>query len=505
MKSPARTALAWVAVLALLRAALPLVTIEPAWEFQRDELLYFAMGDHLDPFRMQFPPLIAVVAAAGSAIFGDAIWAARVPAALAGALVFAGILLLARRLGGTTAALALAAAGAVAAPVLLRPSVLLQPVVFDQLFALMAVAGVALAAEEAEPRWWLLAGLGLGLGALTKFSAAFYAVALAVPVLAVPALRRQLGTRWPWLAAGGAALLALPSVTGQIAHGWPFLAQLETLRARQLDRIGPAEFLLEQPMLLGATLIPVAAGFLAMRRSAAARVAGLFAVALLGLMIALKGKGYYAAPGYPPLIAVGSVALGRAGRAGRWTLGAGLLAATAVVLPMGIPVLGPAATARYAVRLGVTQATRSNQGEVLPLPQDYADMLGWRRMAEVTAAVWHGLTPAERADGVVIGANYGEAGALARYHARFGMPYPASVASDFHAWGLGGRTGAVTVVLARPGDRAELARLYQNVEEAARIEEPRAVPEERDLRVFVARGPKRPLADLWPTLGPRWG
>ena len=89
----------FIAVLVLARILLPLVLLAPPWEFHRDELLYFAMGDHLE-LRMQFPPFIAAVARLSSALLGDTVWAARVPAALAGGALTLVVLLLVRRLGG---------------------------------------------------------------------------------------------------------------------------------------------------------------------------------------------------------------------------------------------------------------------------------------------------------------------------------------------------------------------------------------------------------------------
>lgn len=91
----------------------------------------------------------------------------------------------------------------------------MHPVVFDQLWATLAIASLALAAVEEQPRWWLLIGVALGLGALTKFSVAFYVASAAVAVLTTPALRRQLATRWPWLAILVAMVLAIPSVAGR--------------------------------------------------------------------------------------------------------------------------------------------------------------------------------------------------------------------------------------------------------------------------------------------------
>ena len=64
-----------VGALVLCRLLLPLLTRHPAWGIHRDVYLYFAMADHLDLFRMQFPPLIAVVAAAGRAALGESVLA----------------------------------------------------------------------------------------------------------------------------------------------------------------------------------------------------------------------------------------------------------------------------------------------------------------------------------------------------------------------------------------------------------------------------------------------
>lgn len=88
-----------IAVTVVVRLLLPLLTVSNARGFHRDEFLYFAMADHLDLFRMQFPPLIAMAAAASRAAFGESVLAARVPAALAGAAIVGVALLIVRRLG----------------------------------------------------------------------------------------------------------------------------------------------------------------------------------------------------------------------------------------------------------------------------------------------------------------------------------------------------------------------------------------------------------------------
>jgi hypothetical protein len=489
------------------RIALPLVLLHPAWELHRDELLYFAMGDHL-AWRMQFPPLVPVVAALGQSAFGDAVWSARVPAALAGGLLTGSVLWLVRRLGGGAAALGFAWLAMLAAPVFVRSSVLMHPVVFDQAWATLAVAGAMLAAHERQPRWWLLTGAALGLGLLTKASAVLYALLLAASALAHGRLRSQLSTRWPWIAAALAVALGLPALLGQLAWGWPVFKSLDALARTQLVHVQASETVRDQAMLLAAGMVPVLAGlWVAWRGDAtlrpAARVATVFAGGLLLIVLVRSGKAYYVAPAWPAVIAVGAVALARVRHPQlRWPLAAAMTASAALLLPMGVPLLAPDPMARYAARLGV--GTTTNRGTTRALPQDYADMLGWRRMTDAVVRVWLALPPEDRAVAITAASNYGEAGALAVYGRRHGLPYPVSVHGDFHAWGLGGRAGDVVIHLGQREGRARLEALFRQVDAVAGTGDPRAVDEERDLMVHVARGPRRPLAVVWPTLGPRW-
>lgn len=500
MSAAGRRALGLVAALVALRFALPLLLLHPAWEYHRDELLYFAMGDHL-AWRMQFPPFIALVAAASDAVFGDSIWAARVPAALGGAALTATVLLLLRRLGTGTWALVLAWLGLAMAPVFLRSSLLFQPVVFDQLWATVAVAGLVLAAEEDRPRWWLLVGAALGLGLLTKMSSLLYGASVLVVTLAVPRLRRQLVTPWPWLAALLACVIGAATVLGQMHFDWPFLQQLEALREGQFAHTSALGTLAEQLLLLSPAFLLVVSAVVLRPRAAAVAVAGGFAVVLLALVIWQGGKAYYAAPAYPLLIGLGALAIERT-RQRRWPMvaAAALLLLGLPLLPMGVPMLSPSSTARYAAGLGV--GTTSNRGEQLELPQDFADMLGWQSKAAAMAQAYGRLSPEEQAAVVIVGGNYGQAGALARYARRYGYPYPASTAGDFHAWGLGDRDGSLALVLAEPDARGDLEALYAEVIAVDSIGEPNGVPEERDLRIFLARRPRVSLAEVWPSVGP---
>ncbi len=158
---------------------------------------------------------------------------------------------------------------------------------------------------------------------------------------------------------------------------------------------------------------------------------------------------------------------------------------------------------RYAARLGVAEATETNYGTTLPLPQDFADMTGWHDQVAVVAKVFHDLSPADQAVTSILGNNYGRIGAVAAFHREFGLPYPVGRHGDFWFWGAEGQSGAVTIIIG--GTPAQWQEYFGEVTEAARARNPWGVDEEQDVPVYVARSPRLALPALLRELGPYWG
>lgn len=490
--------------LALVLHLLP----RPGYGFHRDELLYLAMADHLQFFDMQFPPLIAVFGRLARALPLDQLTAIHLLAALAATGILAVTVAISRRLGGPREAQILAALSALVAPLLLRAGALFQPVVFEILWwSLAALAFTALVAEG-DRRWWLLLGIMAGLGGLTKFSAAVFGAAIAVGVLCAP-LRRDFRTRWPWLALLLGGAIALPSVLGQMHWGWPFLIQARVLRETQLERVTAGSFLSGQLLMAGAAaplLLAGAIGLFASRALRRFRSLGVAAAMAFLLLLVMHGKEYYFGPMHPMLLAAGSVVAGgwlAARPRLRWAAASYGIAGGLVLLPIGIPLVPPLAMARYAAALGITRATTTNSGTRLPLPQDYADMLGWREQVAEVARVYRALPDSDRVWTVIVGGNYGRAGALAAYHREFGLPYPVSRHGDFYNWGPGDLEPTVVIVVG--GTVPELREIFGDVVEAGRITTPLGVEEEQEVAVHVCRNLRQPFLQLWRALGPEWG
>ncbi len=504
---PSRPAFA--ASLVLLQAAFKLalhltVNLRTPYGFHRDELLYLGMGRHLQLWGMDFPPAIAIVAEASRTLLGESLTTIRFFPAVFGCAVLVLAALIARELGGGRVAQGLAAFCVLTSPLFLRSANLLQPVVMDQLVWTAALYALVRLCRGYGPGGWLLLGLVLGLGLLTKFSVTFVGLAIVVGVLASP-LRTALLTPWPWIGLATALAVGAPSLVGQIRLGFPVLSQMTDLRASQLERIGPADFLLGQ-LLWGPAVLLAIAGLYGLLRSPALRpfrALGWSCVAAFAILVLLQGKSYYAGPLYPTLFAAGALIFERAAdglaaeilQVGTVAL---LLAFGVGILPLGVPILPPPAMAGYAHALGVTAAVRTNTGEMGSLPQDYADMLGWEEQVATVARVYHTLPVEQREQAVLVAGNYGEAGALDFYGPRYGLPEVVSPAGSYWFFGPGDRPGAVVVTIGIPED--DLRRFFDSVETAATVSHPWTVAEERNLTVNVGTRPRTTLQQLWPSL-----
>ena len=141
----------------------------------------------------------------------------------------------------------------------------------------------------------------------------------------------------------------------------------------------------------------VGVGWLLLARAAARRRALGFAfLVVLGVLAFGGGKPYYLAAAYSLAFAAGAVAVeswtaGRA-RATRPVLAVLVVGVGLALSPFGRPVLPVETFVRYAAALGQKPGTEERQA-LGRLPQFYADMLGWRAMAETVAGVVRALPP----------------------------------------------------------------------------------------------------------------
>jgi 4-amino-4-deoxy-L-arabinose transferase-like glycosyltransferase len=89
---------------------------------------------------------------------------------------------------------------------------------FDQLWWVLAAFIVLRLLKRDDPKLWLVFGLVVGLGLMTKITMTCFGFALVVGLLLTPS-RKYLASKWLWLGGLIAFAFLLPYIGWQIAHG----------------------------------------------------------------------------------------------------------------------------------------------------------------------------------------------------------------------------------------------------------------------------------------------
>jgi hypothetical protein len=479
--------------------------VNARYGFFRDELYYIVCGQRLAFGYVDHPPLTPLLARASRLLFGGSLLGLRLFPALAGAatVVLAG--LIARKLGGGRRAQVLAAVAVLCSPTLLNFGYLLTTNALDVLFWTLAAYLLTLILKDGRPKLWPALGLAVGLGLQNKYSVAFFVAALGVGFV-LSAARAQLRSGWMWAGAAAAAIIILPNLVWQVRHGLPFVELNRNAIAHKNLILSPLQFLGSQVLqILPFAFLVAAIGlvyFLLGRDAKPVRAFGWAYLVLFAFFALSGGKAYYLASVYPVMLAGGAVALERwSARPGRrWLVPALLILIVVVgaaVSPFAVPVLSVDRLVAYGQRLGI-QASTDERHEMGLLPQHFADQFGWEELTKEVATVYQGLSEADRAVCGIFAQNYGEASAINVLGRTYDLPWAASGHNSYWLWGVVPGRGEVMIVI---GGKAEDHRhAYREVTEVARHSSRYGMPYENDLPIFLCRGLKVRLQDVWPGL-----
>lgn len=432
--SARRRSIWWSDVAILVYLALATVVVHlltgGQYGFHRDELATLDDARHLTWGYVAYPPLTPFFGRLSLELFGTSLAGFRffAAAAQAVALVLAG--LMARELSGRRGAQLVAAAAAL--PFCLGGGALMQYVSFDYLFWVLAAYFVVRLLASDDPRWWIGIGAAIGLGMMSKYTMGFLVAGFVAGVLLTGA-RQYVRSRWLWYGVAVSLVIFLPNLIWQAQHGFVSLDLLRDIHERDI-RIGRTQEFLPDQLKLTLLAFPLwMAGlcfYLFSRTGRRFRALGWMYVVPLLLFVIAKGRGYYLAPAYPMLYAAGSVwgeqwlasmrrSWAVALRTMVWTaLAADVVVAAALTLPIA-PV--NSGWAKVAFRIN----------------GDFHEEIGWPELVETVAHVRDSLPQADRARLGILAGNYGEAGAINLYGARYGLPRAISGINSFWQRGYG--------------------------------------------------------------------
>jgi hypothetical protein len=472
----------------------------------RDELYYLACSDHLSWGYVDHPALSIWLLWVVRRLFGDSLFALRLVPAVAGALTVALVGKTAKVLGGGKFAQALAMTGALISGEYLGTDFYYSMNSLDLLaWAAVAYLVARLMIEESprvQYRLWILLGVVCGLGLANKIGLLWLGAGLAAGLILTPA-RRWLLTPWPWVVALIAVLGLWPYLHWQVLNDWSTLEWMHNATTEKMAPVSLIDFLRGQ--LLGMHPLNVVvwlAGLLYLFFHSAAkpfRILGWMWLTVAAILAsAAASRASYLAPAYTWLFAAGGVAwerlLAKRPAALRVAFIAILLAAGAALLPFAIPVLPVDTYVRFAAALGQKPSTEEKK-EVSDLPQWYADMQGWRQIAQQIARAYNGLPPAERAHAAVFGGDYGVAGAVDFFGPELGLPKAISSHNSYWLWGPRDWDGQVLVIPSR--NERRLRGLFESVEQVGTIECGHCMPYENHLPIWVCRRVRIPVPQIW--------
>jgi 4-amino-4-deoxy-L-arabinose transferase-like glycosyltransferase len=463
--------------------------------FHRDELLTFSNARQLEWGYVVYPPVTAFLARIELVLFSTSLIGFRFFAAIACGLTAVLTGLMARSMGGGRQAMLLSAfAASIGGDVFFTGS-FMSYMSFDLLWWVAAAWCVVRLLQSENARWWLGIGAFIGLGLMTKYTMAFFAVAILGAMLATPN-RRYLRNRWFWCGVALALVIVAPNLWWQYQHHFVSLAWMRSIHARDV-RMGRADYFLLSQLwqVLNPVTVPLclAGLWFLFARSAGKpwRMIGWMYLFTLAALMAARGREYYLAPAYPVLLAAGaawgemwlrSLPVQRQARLLRaaWRAFAisGLCVA-ALILPFA-----PINSAWWRIQDATTH--------------QFNMQIGWPELAATVAHVRDSLPAADQAVLGVMAADEGEAGAVNLYGQTYGLPRAISGMNSNWLRGYGNPPPQTVISVGFKPD--ELDRIFASCQVAAQLSNPYGVVNDifrdRD-QVYVCRNIRFPWPEFW--------
>ena len=401
----------------IVKFLLQFVLISPEYELQRDEFLHLDQAHHLAWGYTSIPPVTSwisyIILLLGNSLF----WIRFFPA-LFGALTILVVWKAIEELKGNLFALTLGAT-CVLFSAFLRLNLLYQPNSLDTLCWTTFYFFLIKYVNSENKKWFYWGMLILALGFLNKYNIIF----LLIGILPALLLTRPstFTNRHFYFSILLFLFLISPNLVWQYSNHFPVYHHMQQLAETQLVNVNRLDFLKDQLFFFTGALLVIFASLCALLIYAPFKKYRFFFWTFCFTLIVftyLKAKNYYAMGLYPIYIAFGAVYLETILKSD-WKK---YLRPIAIIIPMlcFIPMykfLFPNKSPNYIINHSETfkkyGLLRWEDAKDHTLPQDYADMLGWKELAHKIDSIYTTLSASEQT--LILCDNYGEAGAINYY------------------------------------------------------------------------------------------
>ncbi len=419
----------------ILKFVLQYVLISPEYDLQRDEYLHLDQAHHLAWGYLSVPPVTSwfsyLIYLLGNSVF----WVKFIPA-LFGALTLFIVWKTIEVLKGNLYALILGAT-CILLSSLLRINMLYQPNSLDVLCWTGFYYVIIQYFITEKTKWLYIGAIIFAFGFLNKYNILFLLLGL-LPALLLSKQRQVLAKKDVYLALFLGLLLILPNLLWQYNNQFPIVHHMKELAETQLVNVDRIGFLKEQLLFfIGAFFVILTGLYALLFYKAFAEFKFFFTSIVFTLLIFIyfKAKAYYAIGLYPIYIAFGAVFLSDILKTGwkRFLQPVFIIIPLLFFIPMynlAFPNKSPEYIVKHPEKYKKLDMLRWEDGKDHALPQDFADMLGWKELARKTDSVYATLPNQDKT--LVLCDNYGQAGAI-NYYTKKGIK-AVSFNADYVNW-----------------------------------------------------------------------
>ena len=427
-------------VLAIIKIILPFFLQNSFYQPHRDEFLYLAEAHHMAWGFMEVPPLLSVFAWITN-FFGDGMFWIKIWPSLFGALTFLLVGKTVISLGGRSFAVFLSFLPFIFGAYL-RVHFLFQPNFLEIFFWTLIGYSLIRFVQTQNNKWLYIFGLSIGLGMMSKYSVAFYVVSI-LAGLALTKHRKIFLRKQFYFSLIIALIIFLPNLIWQFQHHFPVVYHMKELQKNQLQYTSPVSFLIDQLLMNFSCVFVWITGLFFIGFSHKAkqyRFVGWAYLFVIVLLLICQGKNYYSLGVYPILFAFGAYQLEQFTihryKILRYAFVIIPLCFVYFFIPLLLPIFPPERLAAFYKRnhLEKTGALKWEDLHNHPLPQDFADMLGWKEMSKKMADAYNTLDDSEKKNTILFCDNYGEAGAVNYYGKKYHLPEAYSDNASFLYW-----------------------------------------------------------------------
>lgn len=413
--SYAKASMALLLFFIALKLVLPFLLVNPVYELHRDEFLHLDQAKHLAWGFQSVPPVTSIFALLIT-FLGKSEAVIRLVSAAIGAATIVFTWKIVEEFKGNLYAKSLSAIALICSAIG-RLDLLFQPNAFDILSWTAVYFFLIKFINTKKSGFLYAAAIVFGVGFLNKYSILFLAAGLA-PAFIISQHRTIFKHKHFYLAVLLALLIMLPNLLWQYNHNFPVVWHMKELAKTQLDKINRIDFLKDQMLYYINIIFIVFAGLLSLMfykpfKNFRWIVVG-FAFSLF-LFTYFRAKSYYAAGLYPVIIAADCAYFGRVllkpslRYVKIFILGIPVILFL-FILRVSYPFLSPKKIVQKHKIFSEVGALRWEDGLQHDLPQDFADMLGWKEMAHLTDIAYAKVK--DKSSVLVRADNYGEAGAI---------------------------------------------------------------------------------------------